>query len=255
MRNTPEPAEFDVPIGERRLRVVRYGSGPVDVVFESGGGRGADEWLPVQRLLPEATGWSYDRAGEGASPANGDWRLDACVRDLGDWLAAADITRPVVFVGHSLGCHIVRAYVAEHPEAAAGMVLVDARPPHFERTVLDAGIVIPVPPPETSIFKEFTLADDLVRDLPIPSGVPAAAICCDRFDGAPGELTAADSDEVAGLWRQAQRGIALSVGQESVTVVPGTGHRIPAEAPDQVAAAIRDVIDRRRGTGRQVDPA
>jgi pimeloyl-ACP methyl ester carboxylesterase len=172
------------------------------------------------------------------------------VRDLEAWLAAAGVTRPAFFVGHSLGCHIIRTYVARHPDAASAMLLVDARPPHFERTVLDAGIAIPVPPPESGIAKEFTLADDIVSGLWVPEGVAAAAICSDRFDAAPGALAGPESDEVVRLWRDAQADIARSIGQASLTVVLGTGHRVPTEAPDYVASAIRGLIDRRRDAGR-----
>ncbi|WP_433889197.1 alpha/beta fold hydrolase [Streptomyces sp. CA-111067] len=255
MRDATEPAEFDVPIGARHLRVTRCGNGPVNVVFEAGGGCSGADWLPVQRLLPQVTSWSYDRAGEGASPGNGDWSLDASVRDLRGWLAAVDVTGPVVLVGHSLGCHIVRALAAEDPAAASAMLLVDARPPGFERTVLDAGIAIPMPPPGSSIFKEFTLADDLVSGLPAPAGVAAAAICCERFDGAPGQLSSTDTDVVAGLWREAQAGVARAIGQPSVLVAPGTGHRVPAEAPDFVASAIRDLLDGRPVTGSREERA
>jgi hypothetical protein len=129
------------------------------------------------------------------------------------------------------------------------MLLVDARPPHFERTLLDAGVAIPVPPPESSIFKEITRADELVSGLRVPAGVTGVAICSDRFDGAPGELTGTEEDEVARLWREAQTGVAHAIGQASVTVAPGTGHRVPTEAPDYVASVIRDLVGRRSGGG------
>lgn len=244
MPKATEAAEFDVPVGARHLRVVRCGNGPVNVVLEAGGGCAADAWRPVQRLLPEVTTWSYDRAGEGASPGNGDWSLEASTRDLREWLAAADVKGPVVLVGHSLGCHIVRAHAAQHPQEVSAVLLVDARPPYFERTVIDAGIALPVPPPEASIVKEITLADDLVSGLPAPEGVETVAVCCDRFDGASGELTAGETDRVAALWREAQAGVARSVGQDSVLVAPGTGHGVPAEAPEYVVSAIRDLIGR-----------
>lgn len=250
MQDAAAPVEFDVPIGARHLRVTRRGKGPVNVVFEAGGGCGGAEWLAVQRLLPQVTSWSYDRAGEGASPGNGDWSLDASLHDLRDWLAAAGVARPIVFVGHSLGCHIIRAHAARFPDTVAAVLLVDARPPYFERTLVGSGIGIPVPPPESSISQEITLADDLVSGLQAPAGVATAAICSERFDGAPGALTASEADEVARLWRDAQAGVAHAIGQPSVMVAPGTGHRVPAEAPGYVASVIRDLVARQPGAGR-----
>lgn len=255
MHDATDSEELDVAIEDRWLRVVRCGDGPVDVVFEAGGGRGSGDWLAVQHLLPEVTTWSYDRAGEGASPSDGDWSLEAGVRDLQAWLAAVGVRRPAVFVGHSLGCHIIRAYVAENPAAASAMLLVDARPPRFEETVLSAGIAIPTPPPEASIVREITHADEIVSGLRLPSEVTTTVVCSERFDAAPGELTGPETDQVAALWREAQEQLARSIGQAPMLVAPGTGHQIATEAPDYLASVIRDAIDGRSGHPDPATPA
>lgn len=245
MHDAADSEELDVAIEDRWLRVVRCGDGPVDVVFEAGGGRGSGDWLAVQQLLPEVTSWSYDRAGEGASPSDGDWSLEASVRDLQAWLAAVGVRQPAVFVGHSLGCHIIRAYVAENPAAASAMLLVDARPPRFEETVLSAGIAISMPPPESSIVRGITHADDVVSGLRLPSGVTTTVVCSERFDAAPGELTESETDQVAALWRETQDRLARSTGQAPMLVAPDTGHQIAAEAPGYLASVIRNAIDNR----------
>lgn len=238
-------AELEVRLGSRQLRVIRCGDGPVNVVLEAGGNCAADAWSAVQQALPERfTSWSYDRAGEGASPSNGDWRLEDCVDDLHAWLSAAEVPLPVVLVGHSLGCHIVRAYAAQHPEAVSAILLVDARPPHFEKRVLDAGIGIAMPPPGASIIREIGRADEVVDGLPRPGKTRAVAICAEHFDAAPGDLSEAEITEVAEMWTKAQAEIAEAVGQSSLIVVPGTGHDIPSEAPEFVVSVISDLAER-----------
>lgn len=239
-----ELTALEIAIGSRHLRVFRRGDGPVNVVFEAGGGCGADVWHAVQHLLTDKiTSWSYDRAGEGSSPSNGDWCLDASLDDLEAWLTAVDVSQPVVLVGHSLGCHIVRAYAARHPDAVTGMVLIDARPPGFEQRVLDAGIPIAMPPPETSIVREIGRADEAIVGLPSPGGAPPIVMCSEHFDAAPGELSDSEVADVAALWRTAQAEIAQAVGQPLLSVVPGTGHAIPVEAPQHVASVISDLVD------------
>lgn len=236
--------ELEVAIGSRRLRVFRRGDGPMNVVFEAGGGDGAEVWHPVQQLLEDGiTSWSYDRAGEGASPSNGDWCLDASLDDLEAWLTAADVSPPVVLVGHSLGCHIIRAYADRHPDAVSGMALIDARPPGFEQRVLDAGIPIAIPPPEASIVREMGRADEAIVGLPSRAGAPPIVMCAEHFDAAPGELSDSEVAQVAALWRTAQFEIAQALGQPLLNVVPGTGHAIPTEAPEHVASAISDLVD------------
>lgn len=47
--------------------------------------------------------------------------------DLEAWLLAGQVPPPYLLAGHSLGGHIVRAFLARHQADVTGMILVDAR--------------------------------------------------------------------------------------------------------------------------------
>jgi pimeloyl-ACP methyl ester carboxylesterase len=51
--------------------------------------------------------------------------MNAEVADLHALLASAEISAPVVFVGHSLGAILARLYVHKYPDSVAGVLLVD----------------------------------------------------------------------------------------------------------------------------------
>jgi hypothetical protein len=75
---------------------------------------------------------AYDRANLGRSGPDPGPRT---IADMGDDLLAlvevAGVAGPYVFVGGSFGGNIVTVLAAQHPEAVAGLVLVDAEPAHL----------------------------------------------------------------------------------------------------------------------------
>jgi pimeloyl-ACP methyl ester carboxylesterase len=113
--------------GRRRLNLLCLGKGSPVVVLESGAPVGAVAWRKVQGQISQFTRvCAYDRAGYGwsdplARPAHAANIED----DLHRLLRGAGITRPVVLVGHSAGGLYVQMYATDHPDAVAGVVLVD----------------------------------------------------------------------------------------------------------------------------------
>src|SRR5215216_812214 len=129
---TPPPAGARVDFGGRALFISCTGTGSPTVVLEAGSGNGADTWAGVQPEVARFTRvCSYDRAGLGRSdPApSGVRTVQDSVDDLHALLAAADISGPIVLVGHSVGGLIVRLYASQYPGEVAGAVLVDGMPP------------------------------------------------------------------------------------------------------------------------------
>lgn len=132
-----------IDIGTHRLHVYCTGTGSPTVVLESGLAGPALQWALVQSELAKTTRvCSYDRAGLGWSdvgplPRTGQQMVD----ELHALLAGADIDRPYVLVGHSLGGFIVRLYAHQYPNDVAGLVLVAAgheadtsrMPPEYRR--------------------------------------------------------------------------------------------------------------------------
>jgi pimeloyl-ACP methyl ester carboxylesterase len=137
----PAPPAADRPEAEpgrlveatgRRLYVRRpqsAGARPPGVVFEAGRGDAWGTWEAVlDRVAAFAPAVAYSRAGlapsdPGPLPRTGRRIAD----DLRALLAALGgaLGPPYVLVGHSFGALAVRHFAARHPEAVAGLVLLD----------------------------------------------------------------------------------------------------------------------------------
>jgi pimeloyl-ACP methyl ester carboxylesterase len=126
-----------VEAGGRRVHLWLAGDGVPSVVVVPALGSLGLEWVRVQRaLVPDIAVVLYDRAGLGWSDA-GPWPRSAgrIADELHQLLQAAGIPAPYLLVGHSLGGLVVRLYAARHPDAVAGMVLVDSTPEDYQRRI------------------------------------------------------------------------------------------------------------------------
>jgi pimeloyl-ACP methyl ester carboxylesterase len=105
------------------------GSGSATVVLIHGAGDCADSWLPVRhRLASFARLVSYDRPGLGGSPAGPRPDVERYLGELHRLVNGSAVAGPLVLVGHSLGGLIAQLYAQRHPEAVAGLVLIDPTP-------------------------------------------------------------------------------------------------------------------------------
>ncbi len=132
------PSGQMVPVGNHTLHVVASGRGATGVLLISGAGEGLQGWEKLQSRLSESTRVvSYDRPGFGWSPPReGDLTLDAAVEDVEGLLAAPDLfDGPPILIGHSLGGQIARHFAYAHPNAVAGLILLDAPPDEIKGLV------------------------------------------------------------------------------------------------------------------------
>ncbi len=120
--------------GSRRINLFCAGEGKPTVIFEAGLGNSNMVWLEVQPQVARFTrACSYDRAGFGFSdPPRQSVDARNAVDDLHRLITAANISSPVVLVGHSLGGLFNILYSATYPDEVAGMVLVDPSIPGLE---------------------------------------------------------------------------------------------------------------------------
>lgn len=111
----------------RRMNYLCTGAGSPTVLFEGGLGSAAFSWRNIQPAISQTTrACSYDRAGLGASdPGPGPRDTNALTNDIEALLKAANITGPLVLVGHSMGSYSVQMFAYRHPDRVAGIVLVD----------------------------------------------------------------------------------------------------------------------------------
>lgn len=118
-----------VDVGGYRLHLDCRGEGTPAVVMDAGLGGSSLDWTLVQDALATTTKvCTYDRAGMGWSETGPGLRSPARIAaELWTLLGNAGVPGPYVLVAHSLAGKNARMFSLAHPEAVAGMVLVDAR--------------------------------------------------------------------------------------------------------------------------------
>ncbi|BAL87257.1 hypothetical protein AMIS_20370 [Actinoplanes missouriensis 431] len=229
------------------------GSGP-PIVLIAQMGCGADIWKP---LLPHLAGLevvTYDRPGTGDTPPrpapNPALPHSVFAAELAQLLDDQHVAGAVVLVGHSFGALIARAFVAAHPDRAAGLVIVDGSIPQFH--------LHPSADPKLdgdgSDATEIDVVTGQVEILSAPTpDVPALVLTRThgRWDGENPPPHPAVED----LWQVSQRLLARDL-RCPLLVADNSGHQMQHEAPELVAYAIRAVHTAVRSGGPvRVDPA
>ncbi len=258
------------------------GAGTPTVLLDGGWGASSLAWSKVQRLVaPTTRVCSYDRAGMGLSDPGPAPRDGAAIaRDLDEALRAAHIAGPFVVVGHSAGGLYVRLFADRRPADVVGMVLVDPSVDHQDRRLSavfgpGAGSVAGLRARSAACLAAATahalpsVDPQLARcDAATPVATWATEVAeLDSLWGATSDevvagrssygalplivLTAGDTN--AALPEPARRvadrvwaGLHDEIAEHSTVgvrrTVAGTGHLIPKDRPDAVAAAIAEVI-------------
>ena len=119
-----------IDVGDHRLYLSCSGSGKPTVILEPGLGETSSAWGWIAPAVARHTRVCvYDRAGRGRSdPSPHAQDGDQISTDLHTLLRRANVTGPLVLVGHSLGGLYVLDYAARYPHQVAGMVEVDGTP-------------------------------------------------------------------------------------------------------------------------------
>jgi pimeloyl-ACP methyl ester carboxylesterase len=285
LRNPLPPRQGQsVDIGGRSLNYSCVGRGSPTVIFESGSGGPGKDWTRFQqRVAAYSRACWYDRAGYGWSdPAPFPHPASAIAGDLHRLLRKASIAPPYVLVGFSFGGICVRVYADKFREDLAGMVLVDSTHiderepitppgggylPYFPRLYLTlAQILRPIgvlrllmPRREMTPFEPRTMVESL-KELPYESELEARAV---RSLGdlplivltaGRHRITPPDSPEQArsqfvweARWIQAQQQLARLSTRGQQRVFPNATHNLPDDRPQDVLAAIHEVVNQARG--------
>ncbi len=127
----PPPGQM-VDIGGRKMHLDCRGTGSPTVILEAGlDTNGSLSWDKVQDHIAQLTRTcSYDRAGMmWSEPKATPQDADAVAADLHATLVAANVTGPLVMVGHSLGGPYVMNYTRTYGDDVKGLVFVDCSHP------------------------------------------------------------------------------------------------------------------------------
>ncbi|GAA4602088.1 alpha/beta hydrolase [Actinoplanes octamycinicus] len=208
-------------------------------------------WQPVLDRLGDLPTITYDRPGTGDAPPRPAPHPPLPYSVLADELAALldqrAVTGPVVLVAHSLGSLIARVFADRHPGRVAGLVHVDGSLPQLR---LFDGAEDPVDGDGPGASELDLIVGQLEVITAAPAPVPTVVLT--RTPHHPS--TAGLPRGVEELWLASQRILARGAGAPLI-VADHAGHRIPQEAPDLVAHAVRLTCAAiTRGTGIAVDP-
>lgn len=110
----------------------KTGTGPQTILIQPAWGSPSAEWWGIQDKLSEfATVITYDRLGYGFSSASKKPRTPAIVSlEMNEILLKLGIQNPVLFIGNSLGCLYIRAFMIKYPDSVKGVILLDPLSPH-----------------------------------------------------------------------------------------------------------------------------
>ena len=216
-------APTDYETTEGPVRLLCDGDGDVTVVLLAGGDDRPRVWDGlVDALGPSTVVCRYDPSAMDAG-ITATSRADA----LSDALAQSGLPGPFVLVGHSLSGLVVRQFGAEHPEQLGGAVLLDPTAPSF---LVDAD-------DELAELGWDTAALHVEADATVTwPAVPLRVLAHD-----PTQLTLetqAREDE----WTAAQQAYAALSPLGTYEAIAGSRHFVYLDAPDDVVAAIDDVV-------------
>lgn len=242
------PGTVAETVGGRKVEYAVAGQGAPVVVFENGLGGTLDWWAKVwPAVAQETTVFAYNRAGYGQSGASHQARDGShVVGELRALLKERGLTPPYVLVGHSLGGLYMQWYARQYPKEVAVLVLVDSTHPDQLKGAGD--------PKSWPVLLKWTFGmlssetakqelaaldstgEDVLR-LPTDPAMPVYVLSALQPLGVSSAL-ADDANrkraDIANLYPKAKQ------------VWVDSGHGIPLEKPDAVAAAIKEAIERVR---------
>jgi pimeloyl-ACP methyl ester carboxylesterase len=219
------------------------------LVLESGGGFDARQWDALQPQLAEefaAVVVAYDRPGFGASDLpDHPYDINREVSNLHQALETLNLGESIVIVAHSYGALLAQLYASSWPQAVSGLVFLD---PNSAATMAALHEIQTRPfkegTPQTPREKAFARIDAAIWDSltavyrsPLPTQIPLTVVSA--------EQSFFPEERLSEAFRITHRLLALSVTDGRLVVAERSNHMIPAQRPDAVVEAVRDVLTRR----------
>jgi pimeloyl-ACP methyl ester carboxylesterase len=237
----------NVKTDEINNRMVEYSlirNGAQTVVFENGLDGKMKWWRKViPEISTDATTFAYNRPGYGRSDLVSTPRDGLhIVEELRTLLKNKGLEPPYVLVGHSFGGLLMQLFSRKYPDEVSALVLVDStHPAQFKGKgamenwpawlrLLFYLYLSPVEKEETDLINT---TGEQVLALPAFSGKPVIVLSAMQPLGEKGEF----ADDMNEKRKDVAR---LYPGAQQVWV--DSGHGIPLEKPEEVIAAIRQVL-------------
>jgi len=228
------------------------------IVLIHGAGGSQLHWPAPIRRLSSFQIYALDLPGHGKSEGRGYQSINAYAECVREWMNAIDL-RQAVFIGHSMGGAIALSLGLDHPESVLGLGIVgsgaklkiapvlletagrkEAFPTTIETIIeqafgpqtdprlveLAAKRMAEVRP--SVLHNDFLSCDafntmDLLENL----SVPTCILCGEHDKLTPPRFSHYLADHIPGA---------------SITIIPGAGHMVQLEKPNQVAESLREFV-------------
>ena len=124
------PSSNTVPVGDIEIGCTVVGDGDAVIVVHGAIGLGSTYMRALDAWADEFQLVYYDQRGSGQTPLGDVQKMSFVggVEDLDGLRRALGLDR-VQLLGHSAGAYLAALYAAAHPEATAGLVLLNPGPP------------------------------------------------------------------------------------------------------------------------------
>jgi pimeloyl-ACP methyl ester carboxylesterase len=209
-----------------------------------------ETWQLVQDSMSKSNlTVSYDRARLGKTAYVGQKKdLITIADELHQLIMALNLPKPVILVGHSMGCQVIRQYASVHPKDVKAIVFVDPgyNPDKLKAVISDSLWLVRdkklksyLPKMNAGQQGEFdnlvsnSVIADSIKTFPnIPTVMLTATLVTD-FPASATEIEVKKKSHENWL-----RGLT----QARHVIVTSTWHYIHTDAPDEVIKAIRSFI-------------
>ncbi|MPZ99432.1 MAG: alpha/beta fold hydrolase [Dehalococcoidia bacterium] len=264
----------EVLVDGLRVAFAEAGAGPPLVLLHGGMGD-SRSWRPQLEGLAgdfRVLAWDNPGCGRSSEPPE-DWRIDDYADCAACWLEAIGVDRPHV-LGLSWGSAVALALYDRHPEVPASLILASAYagwagslpPEEVEARLLGTlaaadlrreellaawpGVLSDTAAPE--VVEEYTAISLSNAGTLHPAGYRAMVHSMAEADlrevlpriDVPTLLLYGELDERSPL--HVARDLEARIPNATLTVIPGVGHLISAEAPDAFNDSVRQFLRARR---------